>query len=107
MDEDAVTHPIRSPTLTLSKDMNCSSQSPHYAQRACVDLAAGNVRVLKEEDHTLVDISTRVPNEVSKLLDPPAVKRPPARYVAIGAADLMSNDTGGFDQESQDGKQAA
>jgi len=102
---DAVTHPIRSPTLTLSEDMKCSSQSPHYAKRACVDLAAASVRVLKEEDHTPVDISAHVPNEVSKLLDPPAVKRPPARYVDFGCADLMSNDAGGFGQEVQDDKE--
>jgi len=56
---------------------------------------------LKEEDP--VDIRTHAPNEVSKL-DPPAVKRPPARCVAFGAADLMSNNgTDGVDQEDQDG----
>ena len=98
------THPS-SPMLALrSQGMRCSSQSPHPAKRACVDLAAGkNDRVLKEEDP--VDISPHVPAEVSKL-DPPAVKRPPARFVEFGAAaDLMINDTGGFDQEDQDVKE--
>jgi len=101
MDGDPVkTHPS-SPALTLSQGMIFSSQSPHPTKRACVDLAAENTRVLKQEDP--VDISTHAPNEVSKL-DPPAVKRPPARYVASGAADLMSNnETGGVGQESQDG----
>jgi len=61
-----------------------------------------NVPVLKEE--APVDISTHVPTEVSKL-DPPAVKRPPARCIAVGAADLMSNATCGFDQEHQDDKE--
>jgi len=61
---------------------------------------------LKEEDHTLVDISTHVPTEVKKLLDTPAVTRPPARCVDFGAAaDLMRNDTGGFGQEVQDEKE--
>jgi len=93
------THPS-SPMLTLSQGMNCSSQSPHPAKRACVDLAAGNVRVLKEEDP--VDISPHVPAEVSKLV-PPDVKRPPARYVEFGAAtDLRSNDTVGFDQDDKE-----
>ena len=73
------------------EDTNCSSQSSHPTKRACVDLVAGNVRVLKEEDP--VDISTHVPTEVSKL-DPPAVKRPPARYVAFGAAKPMRNASG-------------
>jgi len=31
--------------------------------------------------------------------------RPPARCVASGASDLMSHDTGGFDQEGQDDKE--
>ena len=108
MDADLVrTHPS-SPTLSLSEGMHCSSQSPHPStKRACVDLDAGNARVLKkEEDSVPVNNSTHVPNEVSKLFDPPAtVKRPPARYVDFGAADLMSNDIGGFDQEGQDDKE--
>jgi len=34
------------------------------------------------------------------------VKRPPARYVDIGAAEeLMSNASGGFGQEGQDDKE--
>ena len=49
-------------------------------------------------------MSAHVPTEVSKL-DPPAVKRPPARYVDVGAADLVSIDTGGCDQEGQDDKE--
>ena len=87
--------------------MNCSSQSPHPAKRACVDVEAASVHVLKEEDP--VDISPHVPAEVSNLDPPPApVKRlPPARYVASdAAADLMSNDTGGVDEEHQDDKDA-
>jgi len=106
------THPSSNPAMTLplplSEAMNCSSQSPHPAKkacvekRACVNLAAASVRVLKEEDP--VHISTHGPTEVSKL-DPPAVKRPPSRYVDFGAANLMSNDTGGFDQEFQDDKE--
>jgi len=39
--------------------------------------------------------------KVSKL--DPGAKSPPARYVAFGAPGLMSIDTGGFDQEGQDG----
>ena len=97
------THPSI-PLLTLSQGIHCSSQSPHPAKRACVDLSTGNVRVLKEE--VPVDIiSPHIPAEVSKL-DPPAVKRPPARYVEFGAdTDLMSNDTVGFDEEGQDYKE--
>ena len=59
---------------------------------------------MKEEDPVPVDISTHVPTEVSKL-DPPAVKRPLARCVAFGAADLISNATGGFCQEGHDDKE--
>ena len=66
-------------------------------------MSAASVRVLKEKDP--VDISTHVLTEVSKL-DPPAAKRPPARCVAFGAAaELMSNATGGFDQEGKDGSE--
>jgi len=90
--------------VKLYKGMHCSSQSSHPTKRACAHLAAGNVLVLKEEDPTPVDISRPVPNGVSKL-DPPAVKRPPARYVAFGNADLTSNATGGSDQEGQDVKE--
>ena len=86
-----------------SEGMNCSSQSPHPAKRACADLAAGNARVLKEEDP--VDLSTHVlPTEVSKL-DPPAVEKSPLTYIALGNAELMSNDTVGFGQEGQDDKE--
>jgi len=90
-------HPS-SPTLTLvSEGMNCSSQSPHPTKRAC----AGNARILKEPDH--IPGNTCIPAEV---LDP--VKRPPARYVDFGAADLMSNNgTVGVDQEVQDDKEVA
>ena len=109
MDVDPVvrTHPpSTSPmTFTLIQGMNCSSQSPHptCTKITCVDLAAASVRVLKEEDPVSVDMSTHDPNnEVSKLDPPAAVKRPPARYVASGAANLMSNDTDGVDQEDQD-----
>jgi len=94
------THPP-SPTLTLSEGMNCSSQPPHPTKRACVNLCAANVRVLKEEDH--VDISTHVPTEEVSKLDSPAVKRPPARYVDFGAAaELMSNASGGFGQDDKE-----
>ena len=81
-------------TLTLSEDMNCSlPQVPHPTKRAC----AGNVRVLKEED-----ISAHAPTKVVSKLDPPAVKRSPVRCVDFGAAaELMSNATGGCDQEGQ------
>jgi len=66
-------------------------------------LDAASVRILKEEDP--VDISTHVPTKVSNL-DPPAVKRPPARCIDFGAAtDLMNNVIGGCDQEHQDGKE--
>ena len=82
------------------KGMHCSSESLHRpAKRACVDLAAASGHVLKEEDHTPVE--TCCSNEVSKF-DPPAVKRPPARYVEFGTADWMSNATSGVDQEDQD-----
>ena len=84
MDVDAVTYPS-------------SSQAPRPTKRAC----AGNARILKEEDH--IPANTCIPTEVSKL-DPPAVKRPPARYVDFGAAELMSNASGGFGQEGQDDK---
>jgi len=69
-------------------------------------LDATSVRVLKEEDHERVPVKTCSSAEVSKL-DPPAVKRPPARCIAVGAAtDLMSsNATCGFDQEHQDDKE--
>jgi len=81
------------------EDMNCSPQVPHPTKRAC----AGNARILKEVDH--ISVNTRIPTaEVSKL-DPPAVKRPPARYVDIGAAELTSNASGGFGQEGQDDKE--
>jgi len=95
------THPS-SRTLTLSEVMNCSSQFPHPAKRACVDVASASVRVLKEEDP--VPANSWSSAEVSKL-DPPAVKRPPARCVASAAAELMSNATGGFDQEHQNDKE--
>ena len=91
------THPS-SPTLTFSEGMNCSSQSPRLTKRACVDLATGNARILKEEDH--IPANTCIPTEASKL-DPPAVKSPPARYVDFGAAE---NASGGFGQEGQDDK---
>ena len=80
------------------EDMNCSSQVPHPAKRAC----AGNVRVLKEEDPTPVDMSTHAPTKVASKLEPPAVKRSPVICVAFGNADLMSNATGGVDQEGQE-----
>jgi len=93
MDVDDVTHPT--PPLKLSEGMNCNS-----TKRARVDLAAASVLVLKEE--VPVDISTHVPTEVSKL-DPPPVKKPPARYVDFGAvADLMSSC---FGEEGQDDKE--
>jgi len=85
MDVDAVTHPS-------------SSQSPRPTKRACAD----NARILKEEDH--IPANTCIPTEVSKL-EPPAVKRPPARYVDFGAAELTSNASGGFGQEGQDYKE--
>jgi len=69
----------------------------------CVDVASTSVRVLKEEDP--VPANSWSSAEVSKL-DPPAVKRPQARCVAFGAAtELMSNATGGFDQEHQNDKE--
>ena len=93
------------------EDVNCSSRSPHPTKRACADLAAENVRMLKEEDpvHVPVPVKTYIcSTEVSKL-DPPApVKMPPVRYVAFGAAagDLvMSTGTVGFGQEGQDDKE--
>ena len=98
--------PVRnnpSPTLTLSEGMNCRSEPPHPAKRACVNLCAANVRVLKEEDP--VDISIHVPTEEVSKLEPPAVKRPQARYVDFGAAaELMSNASGGFGQDGQEGQ---
>ena len=94
---DVDPHPS-SPTLTFNEGRNYSSQSPRPTKRACVDLATGNARILKEEDH--IPANTCIPTEVSKL-DPPAVKRPPARYVDFGAAE---NASGGFGQEGQDDK---
>jgi len=86
MDVDAVTYPS-------------SSQSPRPTKRACAD----NVRILKEEDH--IPTNTCIPTaEVSKL-EPPAVKRTPARNVDFGAAELMSNASGGFGQDDQDDKE--
>jgi len=85
MDIDAVTHPS-------------SSQSPRPTKRPC----AGDVRILKEEDH--IPANTCIPTEVSKL-DPPVVKRPPARYVDLSAAELISNASGGFGREGQDDKE--
>jgi len=84
------------------KGMHCSSHSPHRpTKKACIDLAAASALVLKEEQDP-VYMSTHGPTEVSKL-DPPAVKRPPTRYVDFGAAAyLMSNDTGGFVQKGDD-----
>jgi hypothetical protein len=49
-----------------------------------------------EEDHIPAN-TTCIPIKVSKLDHPAAVKRPPARYVDICAAEeLMSNASGGF-----------
>jgi len=88
------------PTLKLSKDMNCSSQCPRPAKRACVDLATDNARILQDLDP--VHISAHGTTEVSKRPQTRGhIGQFRKRYNAFGTDVIEINATGDSSQEAR------